>query len=379
MVSEQALRALLVARQEASSHLFTGAGVSLLSEKALDALCQAYQQRPICLFTGAGVSFTKAKHYRTPSWWDLLLEIYGKIHPKLKEEKCRARFAELRNKHTFAWDMASVLAQEAGSEDAFLAIMRRVLVGRTGRDARYKRLPKAYLDHGATLNAVIAFCSCLRAIRKHPCLIPNPNVEAVLTLNYDWFLEGGATQKYNANPFKPMASLMSKRVPGRLPVYHIHGYVPHGIRQKPKYPLILTAESYREAYEPGTFTRKTLDELLGHFPTLFIGISFRDERFLRRLKALARRDETPTHFALIKQGSLKMVLLDRIESAGIQPILYCCHEQIPTILGQVYQTRLKPEDLRIQLESEVGSRISKIGYEQLSRRDYWTLLLYNKD
>lgn len=65
MMSEQALRALLVARQEASSHLFTGAGVSLLSEKALDALCQAYQQRPICLFTGAGVSFTKAKHYRT--------------------------------------------------------------------------------------------------------------------------------------------------------------------------------------------------------------------------------------------------------------------------------------------------------------------------
>lgn len=346
-----------------------------MSDQALDALCRAYRQGPICLFTGAGVSFTKAKHYRTPGWWDLLLETYGRIHPRLEEKERCARFAELRIKHPLAWDMASVLVREAGSEAAFLTIMRRVLVGRTGRDARYKRLPRAYLDHAATLNAVIAFCSRLRAIRVHPCLVPNPNVRAVLTLNYDWFLEGGATQKYNANPFKPTASLMSKEDPPRLPVYHIHGYVPHGIHRKPKYPLILTAESYRKAYEPGTFTRKTLDEFLGHYPALFIGISFDDELLLRRLEALARRDETPTHFALLKQGSSDRALLHRLNSAGVRPILYGCYEQIPTILGQVYQTGLKPEDLKVRLESKTGSRI---GFEQLSRRDYWALLLFSK-
>lgn len=372
----QPLKDLLTARQKASARLFTGTGVSLMSEEALDALYQVYQQGPICIFTGAGVSFTTAKLYQTPGWWDLLLETYGRIHPELQEKELRARFEELRDKHPLAWDVASVLVREAGSEAAFLAEMRRVLVGRTGGDARYKRLPKAYLNRASTLNAVIAFCSRLRAIRAHPCLLPNPKVRAVLTLNYDWFLEGGATQKYEADRFKPMASKHSQAKLTQLPVYHIHGYVPHDICRKPRYPLVLTAESYREAYGPGTFTRRTLDEFLGHFSTLFVGISFGDELLLRRLEALAKRDETPTHFALIRQSGSDRALLRRLEAASVRPILYCCHDQIPTILGQVYQKGLPSEELRVPLEDPVSRR--RTGYEQLSPQDYWALLLFNK-
>jgi hypothetical protein len=267
------------------------------------------------------VSFTEAKHYKSPGWWDLLVETYGRMNPRLSKAELEARFAELKEHHPEAWDLASALAREARSEDAFLTVMRRVLVGRTGRDASYKRLPKEFLDKAGTLNAAIAFCSRLRALRSNPCFEPNPDVAAVLTLNCDWFFEGGATQKYNANRFKPMASLESELVPRRMPVYHIHGYVPHGIDRKPRHPLVLTAESYHQAYETDTFTTKTLDDFLGKFPALFVGISFDDELLLRRLEKLAAQPGTPTNFALAKQNSLPAARLARLRGAGVQSIL----------------------------------------------------------
>jgi hypothetical protein len=303
------------------------------------------------------------------------MEVYGRMNPGLGTAELGARFAELKDRHPQAWDLASALAREAGGEQTFLPLLRRVLVGRTGRDARYKRLPRAYLDEAGTLNAAIAFCSHLRALRRHPCFVPNSNVAAVLTLNYDWFLEGGATQKYNANRFKPMASLESASDPRRLPVYHIHGYVPHGIHREPRHPLVLTAESYRNAYETTTFTTKTLDDFLGKLPALFVGVSFDDELLLRRLETLAAEPGTPTHFALVRQGSLDPARLERLRAAGVQPILYGSHEHVPAILGHVYLTRMASEDLSVAVESGTGKRT---GYEPLSGQDYWRLLLFNK-
>lgn len=344
-------------------------------KNAQAALSMAYREGPICLFTGAGVSFTEAKYYRTPGWWDLLLETYGAIHPSLRDDESRARFEELRTQHRDPWDMADVLVREAGSEDAFLEAMRRILVGRTGRDMKYKRLPMAYLKGATTLNAVIAFCSRLRALRVYPCLMPNPKVRAVLTLNYDWFLEGGATQKYNADRFKPMVSQYSTEDPKKLPIYHLHRYLPHDVSQKPKYRPVLTKDSYEKAYATGTFTVTTLDKFLGSYPTLFIGISFGDKLLIERLTSLARLESTPDHFALLREGELELGLLHQIEEARIRPIFFSSFEEIPEILGQLYRSGLSDDDLAVPLESKSGGRL---GLKKLSAKEYWELLLFNK-
>jgi hypothetical protein len=377
MGTDRVAKVVSAAHDYASSRLFAGLGISPQSIQTLEWLCGEYRRKEICVFTGAGVSFTKAKHYPSPGWWDLLLQTYGSIQPRLKPKNLCERFEKLRKKHPTAWEMASALVREARSEATFLGAMRRVLVGQTGRDMRYKRLPMTYLKHANTLNAVIAFCSCLRSIRVHPCLEPNPKVRAVLTLNYDWFLEGGATQKYNAAPFKPVASLDSREDPARLPVYHIHGYVPHDIREKPEHPLVLTVESYRKAYRPATFTSRTLEDFLGNFTTLFIGISFEDELLMRRLAVIARGNGTPDHFALMHHGS-SLRLLNRLNSARVHPILYCCHDQIPSILGHVYKAGL-PRDTNIPLEVKTGSKnFAKVERNQISSDECWELLLFNK-
>jgi hypothetical protein len=172
-----------------------------------------------------------------------------------------------------------------------------------------------------------------------------------------------------------MASLESKEKHGQLPVYHIHGYVPYGIRRRPKYRLILTAESYRDAYRPGKFTTVTLDRFLRHFPTLFVGISFEDELLVRRIEQLAGWATTPTHFALLKKGSVRDRLLKRLSKARVQPVLYERHQEIPTILGRIYQAGLKPDDLRVRKESKSG-RLT--GHIRMNRREYWERLLHTK-
>jgi hypothetical protein len=115
---------------------------------------------------------------------------------------------------------------------------------------------------------------------------------------------------------------------------------------------------------------------LGSFTALFVGVSFDDRLLLQRLEALASLDRTPTHFTLIKHTTSDPTLLRRLErSAGVRPILYSHHEQIPTILGHVYQAGMTSQDLTVPLESRTGKRI---GHQRLSGSDYWTLLLFNK-
>ena len=196
--------------------------------------------------------------------------------------------------------MASVLEKRANKvhEYRFTEILCRLLYGRTsvGKKKRRfiggdedKRLPIGYLLKAETLNAVIAFCSELSAIRIHPCYKPNHKVVSVLTLNYDCFLEAGATQKHNKGCFRPISSGSSKQNNEKLPVYHIHGYIPYGGRF-PKHDLVLTKDSYHKQYRAGGFAQEQIHHNLSKFPTLFIGISFDDRLLLSHLKVLAKKE-----------------------------------------------------------------------------------------
>jgi hypothetical protein len=384
MMNNQLESALLEACNYASSRLFNEVGVSLESVPNLNQLCQTYQkERKICLFTGAGVSFTGAKYYQTPGWWDLLIEIYGVIYPELTGLSIISSFKKLQKKYSHPWRMASFLEKEAGRQ-RFTKILCQLLYNRiTKKDLKLrpigadedKRLPISYLHHAATLNAVIAFSSSIRAIRTHACFVKNTKVHAVLTLNYDSFLEAGATQKYNAGCFKPRVSKEPPRKRWQLPVYHIHAYIPYG-GQKPATELVLTKKSYQEAYKNGGRAREIIDEHLIKFSTLFIGISFDDELLLQRLEVLAKQDAAKNHFALIKQG-MPNKLLKRLESTKILPILYSCHEQLPTILGHIYKLGLSPHNY-IQVESMVDGKIRKVRDVQISKDHYWEVLLFNK-
>ena len=382
-INSQAEKLRRKAQENASLHSHEQADLTIDSIVNLDKLCQTYQNEKICLFTGAGVSFTKSKYYQTPGWWDLLTEIYGQIHPQITDVEIPIKFEQLKKTYFQPWQMASYLEEIAG-EEKFIDILRQLFYHRvTKKDLKRrqigadkdKRLPIDYLNHALTLNAVIAFCSKIRTIRNHPCFLKNEKIEAVLTLNYDCFLEAGATQKYNSGKFKPRISKERPNREDQLPVYHIHGYIPYGGR-KPTKGLVLTEASYQKVYQEDGGASLILDEFLSRFSTLFIGISFNDELLLQYLERLAKRDKAKFHFVFLKIGTSKE-LLNRLRSVNVFPILFNAYEQIPLLLKQVYQTCL-PTTSNVEIETKIEGKIRKTGIIELTKKEYWKLLLQIK-
>ena len=368
-------------------------GLSPSSEKALLALCRIYAKgHGVCLFTGAGVSFTNATRYRTPGWRDLLAEVYEMIHPTEPCAKVREGFLELERGHKKPWNLAQALFEECDSNRVeFERLLRAAIVGRASSPSRrrptsddtYQRLARAFLLGAPTLNAVIAFCSHLRAIREHPCFLRNPRVPAVLTSNYDCFLEAGATLKWEKRKVpKPLSWTEWAEIKDvdeelgsyqdRLPVYHIHGYLPYR-SVRPRHPLVLTRQEYRVAYAARGFARGTIDRILGRHSALFVGFSFDDELLNQRLKSLASQKGSPAHFAFLKEGEGQRATLQFLKEASVRPILYASHDQIPALLGYVYQAGLKVRE-RVKLE---GSAAVAGGprYRRLSPGRYWATLL----
>jgi len=382
-IARQVGKVLNEAHEYASSRLDNEADISYDTISNFDQLCQIYQNDKICLFTGAGVSFTESKYYQTPGWWDLLMEVYTRIQSNLVAVEIHSQFKQLRKTYSHPWQMASYLEATAGAEQ-FTDILRQLFYNRTTKRSlklrpigadKDKRLPIDYLNHALTLNAVIAFCSSLRAVRQHPCFVKNEKIHAVLTLNYDCFLEAGATQKFNSGKLKPGFGNEPPEKRTRLPVYHIHGYIPYGGR-KPARDLVLTEQSYQKAYHEGGNARTLFNEFLSRFSTLFIGISFNDELLLQHLERLTTRKGAKNHFALLKSG-ISIELRNRLQAVNVLPIIVEAYEQIPLILKQVYQTNLSPMP-SVAIEAKIDGKIRKAGVLQLSREEYWELLFYNK-
>ncbi len=376
-----------------SALLCPGGGIGVENQIAhdpnIEALCRSYSRGPISLFTGAGVSFTKATHYQTPGWWDLLAEVYHRNHPALDRDAAVSNFDRLRRSCGTAWDVAEALYCQVGYDELALAdVIAEALVRRTTRSDRYRRLPRAYLEQAATLNAVIAFCSELSAIRVHPCYATNPRVASVLTLNYDCFLEAGATTKYqNGRVPWPVAAVgmatcvpdaathQYASIPPGLPVMHVHGYIPYR-RHLPPSKFVLTSSSYERAYRTVSRTTEVIRDALSRRPVLFVGLSFSDEYFLQHLEQLHGASSSSRHFALLQRGATDQALLDRLVTrAGVRQILYGEHREIPDILGCVYQAGLAGAETVVPLESKTGQ---VCGERSISSEEYWKLLLHNK-
>jgi hypothetical protein len=257
---------------------------NMLSEKAehrLDELCAVYSNENdrMCVFTGAGVSLIKTSKYIAPDWWGLLKDVYSLLCVSQEWNRKYSSFEDLKREYSDPWKMADFLMEYIDSTE-FGVIICRVLNERVTKDVIYKRLPRAYLAKAKTLNATIAFCSQIRAKREHQCLKPNDRILAVITINYDCFLEAGATTKYQSFPFKPIASKDYEPCESQLPVFHIHGYAPYG------YLFEVRKESLRCIEQEGV-----PDKVLKPLRALVDKDAMKGDEFLKNLRKQLDKDE----------------------------------------------------------------------------------------
>ena len=323
-----------------------------IQDEGLRALASEYWQTPIALYTGSGVSTCSpvpgvAQRYGLPTWFPMLGQVSGEPDSTVWPEN--------------PWEAAQKAVELCGGRDEFKRRLRQLI--QSAQNYRGKgQLKGTFVTHADTLRAVAAFCGQLsgRIInpeQKEPRIAhfrtsANPRVRAVLTSNYDCFLEAAGSNLYRNSPLKPVTALGSRAGSmSRIPVFHIHGYVPHPLHQSEEREqtvdeLVITKEDYQKYWKPEDVFGTTMGpqiHYLRYFTILFVGFSFVDEyvcKLLRQVYADYLSSAGRTHFALLEERLVRERGRAFFQEMGITPIEYQHHDEIPDKLGQVYRAGL---------------------------------------
>lgn len=238
----------------------------------LEQLARAYGSGQLCLFLGAGVS----KGCGLPVWAELnrrllrraLEGLYEAVGPE--EAPLHAR------------DIEATLTERVRP------MVGRYLKAKLG--ARYQGEVRAALYEGHT-----------RLSRTVRAVLGMDRLQAILTPNFDDLLESFARDLGVGGRYQTIFSSPIRLEPGRLPIYHTHGYLPQAPEEPRSQTLVLSEDDYHSLLREGHhWTDHVSIQLLSRATCLLIGTSGEDPN-LRRLMDLARRLSEPfRHYILLK-------------------------------------------------------------------------------
>lgn len=400
-----------------------------LNETGFRQLVQHYRHHPIAIYAGAGVPFAGAKdplenekEHGMPLWTDLVraaLRAATNGDRRLLatfDRKCR------RKKEWPPWSMADWVVKHCGGKKPFKEQIERMAANPKDFEQTHSTLKGRYLHSAGTLNAVSAFCAaftCLfeeerkdKRVRRKYRFAPNPRVCAVLTPNYDCFLEAASVKMFNRALLKPVAAIGSGAGKfDELPVFHVHGYVPlprkkgrtrrQTTRPEPFVRPVLTSSDYHKAWSRELRLNQTLApqvHFLRHYAALFLGFSFQDFMILKLLKRLnkerrrrarfkqrsrngqgAKESDRLYHYAVMLRSDIRSLTAKDprfFTRLGVRPIPISGFDLIPALLGDLYISGLEADcrggkiDIPLMRMHE-GKTEATGTYRDLKPHEYW--------
>ena len=336
-------------------------------------LSHIYSLYPIVLYVGAGISTAlnpesdcgdKPK-YGLPTWSELLKEVAGQTTASDWPED--------------PWKAATRAVRTCGGKKKFKKLLKERIAHPLNYLKNNGQLPGPFLKKAPTLNSVASFCGKItgrvrnpektNSNRIHYRSSANPRVHAVLSGNYDCFLESAASNVYRKSPLKPVTALGSMAGSStRIPVFHFHGYVPHLFHQKKEAEpliddLVITREDYEKHWNVKDVFGTTMApqiHYLRYYTVLFIGFSFKDDYVCNLLEQIHKRHlskSNRTHFALVKSDDFSSDRKKYLESIGIT--LIECHDycEIPAKLGEIYKVGLVCDQIIKENTSELKTQL----------------------
>lgn len=161
------------------------------------------------------------------------------------------------------------------------------------RDALYDELSVG--EHSSLLKEIRQYCI---AAGK------NPNLDSIITYNYDDLLEKCLRDIDVDIPFCPIYSSGMKHKKEELPIYHVHGYLPQTVPLTRKNKVILGEDGYHQQYSDmyGWSNLVQINKFKDK-NCLFIGLSFSDPN-LRRLLDISKKergDDGIYHYCIKKR------------------------------------------------------------------------------
>lgn len=352
-------------------------------ESNISALREAYQQGDLVLYLGAGVSVANG----LPPWDKLVLAMYfAAISPQpMKGWRPFPNYLfaiaewHLDRAHEPLEITARRIRKYYQRHDVFLKNLRRTLYAGYAYPVgtRFRPLQrKALRDANPTLDAVARLCENSNLGTK--------GVRSVITYNYDELLET-ALAKFPFQSFcRPEPSKSRK-----LPIYHVHGFVPiTGRKGSSPEEIVFTEEQYHlAAHDAYSWANLVQIQSMSGSVGLMIGLSLSDRNMRRLLDAIVGLPHHPTHYALLQEPQWKrpyarelnqihkkaqeykekfeksgvkgagvkgtewreqiLSIIREVErldvdqqtfvlnQLGVQPIWYKKHDEIPTIIEQI--------------------------------------------
>lgn len=268
-----------------------------MSTNPVNMLRQAFIEKKLTLFLGAGVSMDS----KLPSWEKLVLLMYFN---KISQEKMGGwrpfsnylyAIAEWHLKNsTEPLEVTARKLRKHYSEDEqdkFIEDLYAMLYGNF--------LVNGYPDPQINKNYLLRNNTTLNALARL-CESPKRGVNAVVTYNYDSLLEI-ALENFGHQIIYQQSE---KLVPGKLAIYHVHGYVPfHDYKEGSRgEEIVFTEDQYHEVAEnPYSWSNLVQLQLLSNTTGLMVGLSLSDRNIRRLLDGVRHSPINSPNYALLQE------------------------------------------------------------------------------
>jgi hypothetical protein len=285
---------------------------------SIDKLKKAFNEKNLTLYLGAGVSIES----NLPSWEKLVLAMY---FAKISEQEMQG-WRPFPN-YLFAiaeWHLANsaepleitarkllkYYGDKKMADSLFLEDLHRTLYGGylNEGDNLIRPIEKSFLrNYNSTLSAISKLCE--QNYR---------GIKSVITYNYDNLLEI-SLDNFNYQTIFGLTELD----PSKLPIYHVHGYVPldKKIRGSKGNEIVFTEYQYHKiAEDPYNWSNLVQLQTMSNSVGLMVGLSLSDRNMRRLLDAVRNAPIQSTNFALLEEPDTSPPsdeVLDKINDKAI--------------------------------------------------------------
>jgi len=297
----------------------------------LPALKESFQSGKMTFYLGAGVS----KPNGLPSWEELVQALYFST---LEDE---TYIYELRPYPNYLFALAEwVLKQKNEPLDIiirkikqwyegkdFISMMKNTLYAGLGREqygSQLNGLPQELIYQNSTLRAIVDCCHKSRPGKK--------GLKSIITYNYDNLLELGLENHSGlSNQFQPVYKQRQSLETGKIPIYHVHGYIPYEDEDdNVDYDeVIFSEEQYNRAFQDPFFWGNVVQvNQLTSSTGLMIGLSLSDRNTRRILDSIRHQPVPNDNYIMMKKPRFDVINNDEIDHINEQARIYM--ERFPT-------------------------------------------------
>lgn len=297
--------------QDFSNALKINLKSTISKRQSISNLTKAFKDEKLVLVLGAGISL----EFGIPTWDSLLQKLM--VHTIEKDNEVSTLLSNLFNKiFTPNPLIAGRYLQDyfENNNSSFENMVRDVLYKKVEKDTK-----------SSLLEEIVRLCV---APGK------SPNLDSIITYNFDDILEYKLEKTEMDIPFKSIYGIGMDVRNDELPIYHVHGFLPQN-KKLDKLNVITFGESnYHQQYSD-IYSWNNIVQInkFRENTCVFIGSSLTDPNIRRLLDiALKQKGNNRKHHYIFKKRINKLSLIDEIESDD-----YSNKEETLDLLLKIYE------------------------------------------